>query len=31
MEAVKVMDPNYKLDIGQEAMPKTYQDWMGFK
>ncbi|MEY4617107.1 MAG: hypothetical protein RJB66_2067 [Pseudomonadota bacterium] len=31
IEAVRAMDPNFILDIGQEAMPKTYQDWMGFK
>jgi hypothetical protein len=31
MEALRVLDPNARLDLGQEASPHTYQDWMGFK
>lgn len=31
IEAVRALDSSFKMDLGQEAMAKTYQDWMGLK
>lgn len=31
IEALRVTDPGFKVDLGQEAITKTYQDWMGIK
>ncbi len=31
IEALRTMDTGFKVDLGQEAITKTYQDWMGIK
>ncbi len=31
LQAVQKLDPGFKVDVGQEAMLKSYQDWMGVR
>jgi hypothetical protein len=31
IEAIGVLDPQHKVDMGQEAIPRNFQDWMGLK
>jgi hypothetical protein len=31
IESMRSLDPSFRVDFGQDATPKTYQDWMGLK